>query len=108
MPLGAVRLTEDFLAADPAPADGLARMRQWIARELRRAHRKIQPGKVALVIATSGTAAALSDAYAAGARMVAASNARAGKPAEKGGGRNGCRMWCRRARCGSSQATWRR
>ena len=59
MPLGAVRLTEDFLHADPAPADGLARMRQLIAREMRRAHRKIQPGRVSLVIATSGTAAAL-------------------------------------------------
>ena len=45
VPLGAVRLTEDFLSADPAPADGLARMRQWIARELRRAHRKFSRGK---------------------------------------------------------------
>ncbi len=44
LPLGAVRLTEQFLPADPAPADGLARMRQLIARELRRAHRKIAAG----------------------------------------------------------------
>ena len=36
VPLGAVRLTEEFLTADPAPEDGLARMRQWIGRELRR------------------------------------------------------------------------
>ncbi len=64
LPLGAVRLTEQFLATDPAPREGLARMRQLIARELRRAHRKIQPGKVPLVIATSGTAAALSEACA--------------------------------------------
>jgi exopolyphosphatase/guanosine-5'-triphosphate,3'-diphosphate pyrophosphatase len=64
LPLGAVRLTEQFLTADPAPAEGLARMRQLIARELRRAHRKVQPGRVPLVIATSGTAAALADAYA--------------------------------------------
>jgi exopolyphosphatase/guanosine-5'-triphosphate,3'-diphosphate pyrophosphatase len=64
LPLGAVRLTEQFLATDPAPADGLARMRQLIARELRRAHRKIQPGRVPLVIATSGTAAALAEACA--------------------------------------------
>ena len=68
VPLGAVRLTEDFLSADPAPADGLARMRQWIARELRRAHKKVQPGKVGLVIATSGTAAALAEACAATAK----------------------------------------
>jgi exopolyphosphatase/guanosine-5'-triphosphate,3'-diphosphate pyrophosphatase len=68
LPLGAVRLTEEFLPTDPASADGLARMQQLIARELRRAHRRIQPGRVPLVIATSGTAAALSDACASGAR----------------------------------------
>src|SRR5271157_2111604 len=62
LPLGAVRLTEQFLATDPPPPDGLARMRQFIARELRRAHRRIQPGRAPLVIATSGTAAALSAA----------------------------------------------
>jgi exopolyphosphatase/guanosine-5'-triphosphate,3'-diphosphate pyrophosphatase len=65
VPLGAVRLTEEFLSADPAPAEGLARMRQWIGRELRRAHRKIQPEGVLLAIATSGTAAALAEAFAA-------------------------------------------
>jgi exopolyphosphatase/guanosine-5'-triphosphate,3'-diphosphate pyrophosphatase len=62
VPLGAVRLTEEFLSADPAPAEGLARMRRWIGRELRRAHRKIQPVGVKLAIATSGTAAALAEA----------------------------------------------
>jgi exopolyphosphatase/guanosine-5'-triphosphate,3'-diphosphate pyrophosphatase len=66
VPLGAVRLTEEFLGDDPAPPEGLARMRQWIGRELRRAHRRIQPERVGLVIATSGTAAALSEAFAAG------------------------------------------
>jgi exopolyphosphatase/guanosine-5'-triphosphate,3'-diphosphate pyrophosphatase len=65
LPLGAVRLTEEFLSADPAPAEDMDRMRRWIERELRRAHRKIQPADVSLVIATSGTAAALSDAVAA-------------------------------------------
>ena len=69
VPLGAVRLTEDVLPADPAPPEGLARMRQWIGKELRRAHKRIQPGKVPLVIATSGTAAALGDAYAAGVKL---------------------------------------
>jgi exopolyphosphatase/guanosine-5'-triphosphate,3'-diphosphate pyrophosphatase len=58
-------LTQEFLTADPAPEEGLARMRRWIGRELRRAHRKIQPESVGLVIGTSGTAAALSDALAA-------------------------------------------
>ncbi len=65
VPLGAVRLTEEFLSVDPPPAEELARMRRLIARELRRANRKIQPGKVQLVIATSGTAAALAEACAA-------------------------------------------
>ena len=63
VPLGAVRLTEEFLVADPAPAEGLTRMRRWIGRELRRAHRKIQPEGVKLAIATSGTAAALAEAW---------------------------------------------
>ncbi len=66
LPLGAVRLTEEFLAAtDPPPAEGLAQMRQLIARELRRARRRIPQEKVAQVIATSGTAAALAEACAA-------------------------------------------
>ena len=79
VPLGAVRLTEAFLGTDPAPPDGLSRMRQWIVREIRRAHRKIKPGKVSTVIATSGTAAALSEAYAAGVRLNKASSGRSGK-----------------------------
>jgi exopolyphosphatase/guanosine-5'-triphosphate,3'-diphosphate pyrophosphatase len=66
LPLGAVRLTEQFLSAEPPTKDGLARMRQLIGRELRRAHRKIQPGRTTQVIATSGTAAALFDAWMAG------------------------------------------
>jgi exopolyphosphatase/guanosine-5'-triphosphate,3'-diphosphate pyrophosphatase len=48
---------------------------------LRRAHRRIQPGKVQLVIATSGTAAALSDAYAAGVKLNRAAGGRSGKRA---------------------------
>ena len=58
-------------------------MRQWITREIRRAHRKIQPGKVPLVIATSGTAAALSDAYAAGVRLNKEQGGRSGKRGSK-------------------------
>ncbi|HEY1806619.1 MAG TPA: Ppx/GppA phosphatase family protein [Terracidiphilus sp.] len=79
LPLGAVRLTEQFLSDDPAPRDGLSRMKQLIDRELRRAHRKIQPGRAPLVIATSGTAAALSAAYAQGAKN--------GKPGAKKSGK---------------------
>ena len=65
LPLGAVRLTEQFLTDDPPSADGLARMRRLISRELRRAHRKFQPAGIAQVVATSGTAAALAEACAA-------------------------------------------
>src|ERR1039458_9446441 len=75
LPLGAVRLTEEFLTADPAPSEGLARMRQLIARELRRAHRRLQAERVSLVIATSGTAAALAEACTA--------LSKSGKPAKK-------------------------
>jgi exopolyphosphatase/guanosine-5'-triphosphate,3'-diphosphate pyrophosphatase len=79
LPLGAVRLTREFLPVDPAPADGVARMRQLIDRELRLAHSRIQPEKIARVIATSGTAAALSEAVAASLRN------KASKPQGKSG-----------------------
>ena len=69
LPLGAVRLTEQFLASDPPPADGLARMKQMISRELRQARRRIRPEEVGLVIATSGTAAALAAACAEAAKQ---------------------------------------
>ena len=69
VPLGAVRLTEEFLQADPPPREGLAQMRRLVARELRRAHRRIQPSNVSLVVATSGTAAALTEAIAASGKM---------------------------------------
>jgi exopolyphosphatase/guanosine-5'-triphosphate,3'-diphosphate pyrophosphatase len=79
LPLGAVRLTEEFLAVDPAPSEDLARMRRLIARELRRAHRRIQPGRVQLVIATSGTAAALAEACA----VIAAKSGKSAKSARR-------------------------
>jgi len=62
LPLGAVRLTEEFLKGDPPAKEEIARMMQFIARELRRASRRVTPGDVQTVIATSGTAAALSEA----------------------------------------------
>ncbi|HEY3704797.1 MAG TPA: Ppx/GppA phosphatase family protein [Terracidiphilus sp.] len=65
LPLGAVRLSQEFLCADPPAAEGLRQMRQLIARELRRAHRRIHADDIDHVIATSGTAAALADACAA-------------------------------------------
>jgi exopolyphosphatase/guanosine-5'-triphosphate,3'-diphosphate pyrophosphatase len=81
LPLGAVRLTEGFLTADPAPAEGLAQMRQLISRELRRARRRISPERVSLVIATSGTAAALAEASVALAKSSSKNSKRAPKKA---------------------------
>jgi exopolyphosphatase / guanosine-5'-triphosphate,3'-diphosphate pyrophosphatase len=80
LPLGAVRLTQEFLTTDPAPPDGLARMRRWIARELRRAHRRIKPAGVTWMIGTSGTAAALSEACSAAGKSA---GQRQGKSARK-------------------------
>src|ERR1700729_3299265 len=62
VPLGAVRLTEEFLHTDPPSKEDIARLKQFIARELRRAERRVQPLRVQTIIATSGTAAALSEA----------------------------------------------
>jgi exopolyphosphatase/guanosine-5'-triphosphate,3'-diphosphate pyrophosphatase len=81
LPLGAVRLTQEFLPSDPAPAEGLARMRQLIDRELRRAHGRIRPLNITQVIGTSGTAAALSEAIAA---LVNGEFVKLGKPGKAG------------------------
>jgi exopolyphosphatase/guanosine-5'-triphosphate,3'-diphosphate pyrophosphatase len=62
LPLGAVRLQQEFLRNDPPGKDDVARLRKYIERELRRADRKLGVPKVGLVIATSGTAAALAEA----------------------------------------------
>lgn len=86
LPIGAVRLTEDFLLNDPPLADEVARMKRLIMRELRRAHRRIQPGRVPLMIATSGTAAALSEACAAAFKGTKPSARVGGKPSSFTGG----------------------
>jgi exopolyphosphatase/guanosine-5'-triphosphate,3'-diphosphate pyrophosphatase len=62
MSLGAVRLTEEFLQTDPPQKEDVARLKQFIDRELRKAERKVGTPRVGLVIATSGTAAALAEA----------------------------------------------
>jgi exopolyphosphatase / guanosine-5'-triphosphate,3'-diphosphate pyrophosphatase len=62
MPLGAVRLKEEFLQTDPPAKEDVARLKQFIERELRRAERKLGMPRVGLVVATSGTAAALAEA----------------------------------------------
>lgn len=82
LPLGAVRLTEEFLRGDPATPEEIARMRKFIERELRRAERKIPADKAKLVIATSGTAAALADAVRATRKSPKPAKGR--QPAEAG------------------------
>src|SRR5580704_8006586 len=62
LPLGAVRLTEEFLKSDPPAKEEIARMKQFVSRELRKASRRVTPGEVQTVIATSGTTAALFEA----------------------------------------------
>jgi exopolyphosphatase/guanosine-5'-triphosphate,3'-diphosphate pyrophosphatase len=62
LPLGAVRLQEEFLQTDPPSKEDVARLKQFIERELRRGQRKLGTPRVGLVVATSGTAAALAEA----------------------------------------------
>ena len=62
LPLGAVRLTQEFVRSEVPAKEEVARLRQFIDRELRRAKRRIHVDGVRLTIGTSGTAAALYDA----------------------------------------------
>ncbi len=81
LPLGAVRLQTEFLRVGPTELPGkedIARLRKFIDRELGRAERKLGQPKVRLVIATSGTAAALAEASSALALGLEKKNTRAG------------------------------
>jgi exopolyphosphatase/guanosine-5'-triphosphate,3'-diphosphate pyrophosphatase len=59
LPLGAVRLTDEFLGHDPSRKGELKRLRGFVAREVNRIAPRIAAARVKGVIATSGTAAAL-------------------------------------------------
>ena len=59
LPLGAVRLTDEFLRHDPARKGELKRLRGFVAREAGRVTARIATARIKNVIATSGTAAAL-------------------------------------------------
>lgn len=59
LPLGAVRLTSEFLRHDPPRKGELERLRGFVAREMGRIQDRIKSARVRAVIATSGTAAAL-------------------------------------------------
>jgi exopolyphosphatase/guanosine-5'-triphosphate,3'-diphosphate pyrophosphatase len=62
LPLGAVRLTDEFLPHDPPRKGELKRLRGFVAREVNRVAARIVAARVKNVIATSGTAAALAAA----------------------------------------------
>ena len=83
LPLGAVRLQQEFLQTDPPGKDDVARLQQFIDRELGRAERKLGKPKRALVIATSGTAAALAEASQALAAGALTSKGTSGKAPAK-------------------------
>ncbi len=59
LPLGAVRLTGEFLKHDPPRKSELKRLEEFVAREITRIQDRIKAARVGAVIATSGTAAAL-------------------------------------------------
>ena len=61
LPLGAVRLTNEFLVHDPARNGELTRLRGLVTREVGRIVARIAAARVKNVIATSGTAAALAE-----------------------------------------------
>jgi exopolyphosphatase/guanosine-5'-triphosphate,3'-diphosphate pyrophosphatase len=62
LPLGAVRLTDEFLSHDPPRKGELKRLQGFVAREVNRIAPRIVAARVKNVIATSGTAAALTAA----------------------------------------------
>jgi exopolyphosphatase/guanosine-5'-triphosphate,3'-diphosphate pyrophosphatase len=78
LPLGAVRLTREFLKDDPPTETELDQMRTYIGEEIGRLHHKLTEHKINLTIATSGTPAALSELWQAGEGNNSATVPRAG------------------------------
>jgi exopolyphosphatase/guanosine-5'-triphosphate,3'-diphosphate pyrophosphatase len=62
LPLGAVRLTQEFIRRDPPAQEDLKRLHDFIMEEAAHLPRKLTRSNAKLVIATSGTAAALAGA----------------------------------------------
>lgn len=62
LPLGAVRLTQEFILHDPPPEAELKRLHDFIVEESARIPAQIRRGKFTTAIATSGTAASLAAA----------------------------------------------
>jgi len=59
LPLGAVRLTNEFLKHDPPRKRELKQLQSFVTREVGRIQNRIRAARVGTVIATSGTADAL-------------------------------------------------
>jgi exopolyphosphatase / guanosine-5'-triphosphate,3'-diphosphate pyrophosphatase len=59
LPLGAVRLTNEFLSHDPPRKSELQRLRGFVEREIGRVADRVSGARPKIVIATSGTAASL-------------------------------------------------
>src|SRR5262245_10754046 len=62
LPLGAVRLTQEFIRKDPPGKEELKRLHEFIAEEVTRIPRQLVRSNMKFAIATSGTAAALAAA----------------------------------------------
>ncbi len=62
LPLGSVRLQQEFLHSDPPSEDQQRQLHTYIDREMRKLQRKMGKPDVPLVIATSGAAAAIAEA----------------------------------------------
>ena len=62
LPLGAVRLTQEFVRHDPPAKQDMKRLHEFIAEELSHLPRQLLRSGTAMAIATSGTAAALTGA----------------------------------------------
>ncbi|ABF40036.1 Ppx/GppA phosphatase [Candidatus Koribacter versatilis Ellin345] len=78
LPLGAVRLTKQFLEHDPPKKKELKELRAFIAEEIGRVAKQMLQAKVKMTVATSGTPAALSDMWAARERKHTTTVPRAG------------------------------
>ena len=90
LPLGSVRLQQEFLHSDPPTEDQVRQLHTYIDREMQKLEREVGKPTVDLVIATSGSAAALAEASQVPAAQLkrpvkaAAKKAAAKKPAGKG------------------------
>jgi exopolyphosphatase/guanosine-5'-triphosphate,3'-diphosphate pyrophosphatase len=77
LPLGAVRLTREFLKHDPPTETELDQMCSYIGEEVGRLRRVLTEHKINLTVATSGTPAALSELWSAGQQSSTATVPRA-------------------------------